>query len=516
MFMIARRGPNRLDRTDLVAFVFSFTRMQIRFNFLFRSTKGLILVAIAMIALTTAVFGMLSGPMAEFGIRDVVVRLLGIKLVAAEREGRIILLYHSIAMAVVAIETYMITALMKVTARQHAAINATITVGYLCSMIFGLGFAYWGHNWVFHGLFIFGLSLVFFAGCQLALALSPWRSECRINDLDYAHTKSGIDLERAAFFTMTVVTLTSALFGAIPGSFFGNGFEVFLAEDVIREPYKAALDLSIIGHLHIMLALIAIACTLIIGRWMDFKGILHKVAMPLMIVGSFILALGTWLVVPFEEIAHWIIYGGSSLAMLAALFLVIFSWDKLIKEGLAEKSLKKGNFFRKVAALMHDPLKFGATWQMVFMNFNVSFVGIFVAVKLEDIFRVWQYRDERTILTGHWHVLAALTATILLFYYADMAGLKGMARRWFGWLVIIFSDLAFGAATVFELKRLFVDEATQQPLVNDTSMLVDLGLAILLVVIAMLMIWRLADLFKKDGRWKEEMSESLTSPVELE
>jgi hypothetical protein len=48
--------------------------MQIRFNFLFRSTKGLILVAIAMIALTTAVFGMLSGPMAEFGIRDVVVR----------------------------------------------------------------------------------------------------------------------------------------------------------------------------------------------------------------------------------------------------------------------------------------------------------------------------------------------------------------------------------------------------------------------------------------------------------
>ncbi|MBE3144001.1 MAG: hypothetical protein IMZ61_08780, partial [Planctomycetes bacterium] len=41
-----------------------------RLNYLFRSTKGLILVAIAMIALETAVFGMLSGPMAELGVRD--------------------------------------------------------------------------------------------------------------------------------------------------------------------------------------------------------------------------------------------------------------------------------------------------------------------------------------------------------------------------------------------------------------------------------------------------------------
>ncbi len=46
-----------------------------RFNYLFRSTKGLILVAIAMIALATAFFGMLSGPLAEFGVRDFVVRM---------------------------------------------------------------------------------------------------------------------------------------------------------------------------------------------------------------------------------------------------------------------------------------------------------------------------------------------------------------------------------------------------------------------------------------------------------
>ena len=72
-----------------------------RFNYLFNSTKGLILVAIAMVAVVTAVFGMLSGPMAELGVREVVVKTLGMKLVQAEREGRIIILYHSIAMAIV-------------------------------------------------------------------------------------------------------------------------------------------------------------------------------------------------------------------------------------------------------------------------------------------------------------------------------------------------------------------------------------------------------------------------------
>ena len=38
----------------------------------------------------------------------------------------------------------------------------------------GLGFAYFGHNWAFHGLYIFGLSLMFFAGVLLVIALWPW------------------------------------------------------------------------------------------------------------------------------------------------------------------------------------------------------------------------------------------------------------------------------------------------------------------------------------------------------
>ena len=71
-----------------------------RFNYLFKTSKGLILVAIAMISLVTAVWGMLSGPMAELGTRTWLVERLGMDLVQAEREGRIVILYHAIAMAV--------------------------------------------------------------------------------------------------------------------------------------------------------------------------------------------------------------------------------------------------------------------------------------------------------------------------------------------------------------------------------------------------------------------------------
>src|SRR5512139_1088285 len=100
-----------------------------------------------MVAIVTAVWGMLSGPMAELGVREVVVNTLGMDMVQAEREGRIIILYHSIAMAVIAIEVYMVTSLLKMKPFFITAIRSLITVGYILTMVFGLSFAYFGHNW---------------------------------------------------------------------------------------------------------------------------------------------------------------------------------------------------------------------------------------------------------------------------------------------------------------------------------------------------------------------------------
>ncbi|WP_299026800.1 hypothetical protein [uncultured Thermanaerothrix sp.] len=478
-----------------------------RVDYLFSSTKGLILLAIAMIALETALFGLLSGPMAEWGVRDWVVKTLGMRLVPAEREGRIIILYHTIAMAVIAIETYLITALVRMAPFYRTAVRLLITVGYLVAMIFGLGFAYWGHNWAFHGLYIAGLTLIFFAGGLLCIGLWPWNKAYYVRDPAYAHTRSGVDLERVAFFTTALTTVISAVFGAVPGAYYGHGFQTFLAEDIIRLPEKTGFQYAVIGHLHIMLALIAIMLTLIIGRWLDFKGVLHKIAMPLMILGTAVLNLGVWgVVTPLEPIAHMIIYVGATPAMLAALMLVIFGWDQLIREGT--RDIPKPSAGQKLRALLHDPLRFGPLWQMVFMNFTVSGVGIFVAVRLDEIFRQWPAREERLILTGHWHVLSAIIATIILLYYGDLIGLKGWGRRLYGWGIIVFSDLAFAAVTVYEMKRLVISEAHQQPLVNTVLLLVDIGLGGVLVILALVLIWRLLDLFRPKGRWTVEAQQA--------
>ena len=72
-----------------------------------------------------------------------------------------------------------------------------------------------------------------------------------------------------------------------------------------------------------MLTLIAIAITLIVGRWMKFKGILHRIAMPIMVIGIIAITAGALSVV-WLEWAHNIIYVGSVFVMLAALMYVIY------------------------------------------------------------------------------------------------------------------------------------------------------------------------------------------------
>jgi len=483
-----------------------------RFNYLFSSTRGLSMVAIGLIALVSAVWGTLSGPLAELGVKEFMIDLLGMSIFQAEREGRMIMLYHSIAMAVVAIQVYFITGIISMKECERVKVNATVTVGYMMAMFFGLAFGYFGHNWIYHGLFITGQALVFWAGVLLAAALWPWRKEYYISDTAYARTRSGLDLERTAFFVVAVAMLGSSFFGAIAGMYYGNGFETFLAETTIREPHKTILQKSIIGHLHIMLALLTTGVSLVIGRWLDFKGIWQKMAMPLYIVGSVILTFGAWSVMVVEW-AHTTIYVGSTFILLGALFLVIYGFGVLIRTGLEKRGLKKAGLFIRLAALVDDPLKFGSLWQMIFMNFTVSGVGIFMAVRLDEIIRVWPYRDERILLAGHWHILATLTATVMLFYYADLMGLQGRARKIFGWAVIIFSDLAFGSVTVFGMKRLFVDEASQQPTVDTLMVLADLALVIVLLALAAFLIWLLVDFFSKNGRWKKDVNLSSSQEV---
>ncbi len=488
--------------------------LKARLRYIFGSTKGLILMASALIALEAAFMGMLSGPMAEWGIRDFWIRLWGMHLEPTHREARIIFLYHTFAIGVIALETYMITGLLKMKEIHKLGINAVMTVGYLFVLIFGLAFAYWGENWAFHGLYIAGLTLVFFAGMWLAYALWPWAKEYRLpENSPYWRLRGGLSGERLAWFIMAVATLISAVYGAIPGSYYGNGFEVFLSEDIIRIPEHTPMELAIVGHLHIMLVDIAVAAMLIVFRWVDLKGRLHAWATAFTIIGTIIISVGAWVIVPYRPIAHQIINVGAMFLMVASLFLTIYTWRKQIEIGLHKMGITgKASLGQKLKALLADPLPVGATWQMMYMNAVVTAPGVFMAIKLKML-RDWLLREERIGLVGHWHILAAVIATILLLYYGDVVGLKDRARKWYGWGIVIASDLAFFAATLFYTKRLYVSVSQQQPLVNLTMYLLDASLFLVLVIVAALMVWRLVDLFKPEGQWTAEWRDPSLKPI---
>ena len=115
--------------------------MKDRIKFLFTTTKGLVLINIGIISIVVAVFGTLSGPLKEWGFGAIIERILGMELLPTEREGRIIMLYHSIAITFTALLVYLITYSVEFKKREITNIRTAVTVGYLLVVIFGLGFA---------------------------------------------------------------------------------------------------------------------------------------------------------------------------------------------------------------------------------------------------------------------------------------------------------------------------------------------------------------------------------------
>jgi hypothetical protein len=455
-----------------------------RLDYLTQSTRGLLLMATAWDALAIALLGTLSGPMKQ-------IIAVPITLVEAERVGRIIMLYHSLAIPFVAAIVYYILDVVPTTEELARTIRRAITPGYMLVTIGGLTFAYLGHNWIFHGIFLLGQSLVFYAGVLLAVGLWPWRH--RNTDPAYSHLGS-ISLERVAFFVVAVTTLLSVLIGAGAGAFFGNGFEAVLAEDTVRGEHNLG-ELAVIAHLHIMLALIDVAILLLVVRKFDLKGVMHKIAIPLIILGTLVMSGGCWGVMVWEEIAHTIIYVGSSLVLLGALLVTISGIDRIIKNQLAAQEIAHPTFGQKIRGLLCNPLQFGLFFQLIWLNPVMVFPGLYTAAKLDE-FRAWPMEAERRILSGHWHILATISAVMMLLLVADRLNVRGWMRQVLGWGILISANVAFTFAVFYE----FLPPAADR----DWSMLyLDIGVGLALIILALFLGRRLVDLFTAKGRWTE-------------
>lgn len=453
-------------------------RLWIVGNRLFDSLRGLLLVAVAWEAFLLATLSLFSGPLQPLGLAD----LVGVDLSDAGRVGRIVMLYHSLAMPFVAALVYLVLDQVPLArdavseSRKRHSVAVPITVGYMLSSVGGMTFAYGGRSWIAHGVYLLGLSLIFYSGMVLAVALWPSR-RWATDPGRHAHL-AGVPLERLAFFVVAVFTLVSAAIGGAAGAFFGNGFEAFLAEDIVRVDPHTTFQLMIIAHLHIMLTLIDVMILLLVIRMFRIEGRVHKIAVPLTVIGTVIVTFATWSVIGWEE-AHKVINIGSAFLLPGAILVAIWGFAKLIREGVGEGST---GWKQKLGGLIRDPVRFGIFFELIFVNLVVTLPGVYVAFNLDSYRQPAYLEVERTILVGHWHVLATLSAVIVLFLIADRLGTRGWHRQAVGWGLLLGSTLSFLFVNVYMFRMPGEQKAWTVPFFETGIALSLLALALFVAV----------------------------------
>ncbi len=464
------------------------------FDRFFGSLPGLLVVVVVWDALLVATLAPFSGPLRPLGLAG----LLNLDLGDADRVGRIIMLYHSLAIPFVAAVVYLILdqVPLGMPRPEFAAANQTgfprpaveqtrraivvpVTLGYMLTSLGGMTFAYGGRNWVFHGIYLVGLSLVFYAGVLLAVALWPWRARTP------APARGGhpapTALERLTWFVVVLFVLVSAGIGGTAGAFFGNGFEAFLAEDIVRVDPHSTFELMIIAHLHIMLTLIDVAILLLVIRFYNVTGSIRRIALSLTLVGTVVVTFATWSVIGWEG-AHRLINVGSAFLLPGAVLVAVWGFACLMRREEA-MSAGRGAKFR---ALLRDPLPFGVFFELIFVNVVVSGPGVYVAFNLERYRSPAYLEVERTILVGHWHILATLSAVVVLLLIADRLAIQGWARQLAGWGLLVGSTLSFLFVNLYMFRQPDQEQAWTVPFFEA-------GVALSLLAVALLAAVAIAD-----------------------
>jgi hypothetical protein len=133
---------------------------------------------------------------------------------------------------------------------------------------------------------------------------------------------------------------------------------------------------------------------------------------------------------------------------------------------------------RRLRALLRDPVRFGVFFELIFVNLVVTVPGVYVAFNLET-YRTPAYLEvERTILVGHWHILASLSAMMVLFLIADRLGVRGWVRQGVGWGLLLGLSLAFGFVNLYMFRQPGQEKAWTVPFFEA-------GIAVALLALAL-------------------------------
>ncbi|MFX0012974.1 MAG: hypothetical protein ACFFB2_04035 [Promethearchaeota archaeon] len=451
-----------------------------------------------------------------------------------EKAGRLVMIYHSIAVPFIATCTYFVMEIMDVREKLKSRIKFPLFFGSILASANAVLFTYiFPEAWILHGLYLVGLSLCFYAGILLLIGVFPTKS---FPPRDSENSRN-ILLEQVALTLLAICILISVVLGASVGAFFGQeGLSVMLAEYFLRHdmyPYEVAelfID-AIKAHLHVMLALIDVIILLVVYRYTvtNQKGRWHLISMILVIPGMLILSLGAWFVTlnsvvdwPFDM--HYLIYVGSAILVTVGVILAFTGWSKTSKEILGD-AYESASWFTRTKAVFKAPVKFALYFQFIWVNFVMTFGGIFLALSLRgstdpegaspltNVLGLVSFRDgplaiETTVARGHWHVLATLSAIILLLLCIDILDIQGLARKVMAWLLFAGSILAFGFALIYlyfpHLDQTWATNLTKYADVQEfwdatafwLPLVIDLGIMLFVIALVIFCFYQLIEIIK--------------------
>jgi hypothetical protein len=383
-------------------------------------------VLAALITFLTSVYATMSGPVAD---ALPVARTLQ-DLSEVSRDGRVILVYHTLAVPFVALLAIMYVGTIALGEGRRNAIVHALFFGSLVASLAGFAYGYLGGGMIAHGLYVFGLSVVFYGGLNLTLAVFQVRNGRP--DASGSRDEPG-SLEQLATGLTFAATLVSAAIGGAVGAFFGTGLaRAFLAEDIIRLKHDIFMR-AVISHLHIMLTLVAAAILVLIARFYRYREPRAAWFYRLVIGGVIVTSLATWSVIiePIEKQAHKVINIGAVFLLAAAALLAIAGLARIAKR------------------LFHHPFAAITFAYLLLVNGIVTVPGVYVAINLER-FRTGEYAEvERSFATGHWHVLGGLCALMALLLLLDYLDVREAWARALAWSGGVSSLVAFGAANAY-------------------------------------------------------------------
>ncbi len=464
-----------------------------------------------------------------------------------EKAGRLIYTYHALAYPFVAVVTFFVMKYMNVREKFKSRVKWPLFIGTMLSSATGILNAYvLPDAWLLHGLFIVGCGLSFYAGILLLIGVFPTKSFPE-RDPDAGRN---IFVEQLALTLLVICILGSVLLGASVGAYFGNGLTVLQAEYFLRydydigayvgsvggtwEKYPVLFVDAIKGHLHIMLGLIDVAILLMVYRYTvpDQKGRWYLISMLLAIPGFVIMSIGCWLVSISEWIysnvevdIHYLIYAGSAILVTVGLILALTGWSKTSKDVLGD-SYESASWFTRIKAVFRDPLKFTMYFQFIWVNFVMTFTGIFLALSLHHdsilterlgiiSFRDGPYVIEETVARGHWHVLAVLSAILLLLFLINILDIQGKLRNIIAWCSFAGSILAFLPAAIYmyfpHFDQVWAKDWTKYASVEEfwvvnwpgllssqswLTLLMDIGIALFAIIFTIFCFYQLIQILK--------------------